>query len=390
MGFRPHSVRDRPHLDGEEVSIRFLSIAVSLLVSFVLAGEPVLPFRGNPALTGQFPSIPSPPYALRWTFRTNGMLKSSPVVASDRVIFGSRDGHIYAVDLATGKKLWSHKAGDEVDASPLVVGNSVFIGVADGTFLALRVLDGAVLWSYKTEDRILGAANRISLPDDKIGVLVGSYDMFLHCLDAETGAVVWKQETENFINGTPAVANGRIVFGGCDGMLRILETNGSEKLAVDAGSHIASSPAVMNNTAYVGQYAGAVLAINLETGKTLWNHGGAGQAEPFLAPPAVDKTRLFIGSRDKSMHCLDRATGTPIWTFRTRGQIEGGVAIGSGLALFGSADGRIYAIDASTGKRKGSFDIGAPISSSPTPIEDTILVSAEDGRLYALAPRDDN
>ena len=37
------------------------------------------------------------------------------------------------------------------------------------------------------------------------------------------GKSLWKIETENYVNGTPAIQNGKIVFGGCDGMIRVVD-----------------------------------------------------------------------------------------------------------------------------------------------------------------------
>ena len=50
---------------------------------------------------------------------------------------------------------------------------------------------------------------------EKVSVLVGSYDFKLHCIDAATGKTNWVYETGNYINGSPGVAKGKAVFGGC-------------------------------------------------------------------------------------------------------------------------------------------------------------------------------
>ncbi|MCK5805556.1 MAG: PQQ-like beta-propeller repeat protein, partial [Lentisphaeria bacterium] len=190
--------------------------------------------------------------------------------------------------------------------------------------------------------------------------------------------------TDNYVNGAPAVDQKRVVFGGCDGMLRVLSSMGKETLRVNVDSHIAASPAVSDGIAYLGQYQGVAMAVDLATGKILWKHGGGQESEPFLAPPALDDKRMYIGSRDKSMHCLDRKTGERIWTFRTRGQIEGAAVVGSGRLIFGSADGMLYVLDAKTGGKMFAFEIGAGISSSPAIANGCVLVTAEDGTLYAF------
>ena len=67
-------------------------------------------------------------------------------------------------------------------------------------------------------------------------MLVGSYDFKLHCVDAATGRSNWVYETGNYINGSPAVANGQAVFGGCDGLLHVISlADGKQVKEVEAG-----------------------------------------------------------------------------------------------------------------------------------------------------------
>ena len=51
---------------------------------------------------------------------TNGTVRSSPAVTRDRVYIGSSDGHLYALDRATGAVRWKYDAGGSVLSSPAV------------------------------------------------------------------------------------------------------------------------------------------------------------------------------------------------------------------------------------------------------------------------------
>ena len=44
-----------------------------------------------------------------WTFRTRGRVDSSPVLAGDRLVFGSEDGRLYVLDAGTGQETWSYE-----------------------------------------------------------------------------------------------------------------------------------------------------------------------------------------------------------------------------------------------------------------------------------------
>src|SRR5687768_17369769 len=63
-------------------------------------------FRGNPGLTGV--SDVTLPAKLKsgWTFKTGGPVKSSAAIADGKVFIGSNDGHLYALNLDSGQKIW--------------------------------------------------------------------------------------------------------------------------------------------------------------------------------------------------------------------------------------------------------------------------------------------
>ena len=81
---------------------------------------------------------------------------------------------------------------------------------------ALDLNSGKKHWEYDCDNQIIGSANWWKV-GDKTHIFVGSYDFYLHCVDAKNGEGLWKYETDNFINGAPACEDGMAMFGGCDG-----------------------------------------------------------------------------------------------------------------------------------------------------------------------------
>lgn len=69
-----------------------------------------------------------------WTFPTRGKIESSPVIVSGVAYFGAADGKVYGVDAKTGEKRWEYEAGGKFVASPAVASGKLVIGnQSDGT-----------------------------------------------------------------------------------------------------------------------------------------------------------------------------------------------------------------------------------------------------------------
>jgi len=66
------------------------------------------------------------------TLPTGARVESSPLVTGNRVFIGSNDGHLYELDLISGKKVWEFTSGAPFSASPSAVEGFLVIGDQDG------------------------------------------------------------------------------------------------------------------------------------------------------------------------------------------------------------------------------------------------------------------
>lgn len=104
---------------------------------------------------------------------------SSPAVASGLVVAGSRDRKIYALDAATGRKVWDFAADGQVDASPVIAGDKVYVGCLsrDGHFYVLDLKSGR-----KLQELLLDAPVGSSAALGPDCLLVGTDRGLLYCL----------------------------------------------------------------------------------------------------------------------------------------------------------------------------------------------------------------
>jgi len=81
-------------------------------------------FRGGQSLLGRASGALPDSLKVVWKFKTNGQVKSSPVIAGGRVFVGSSDKNIYALDIHDGRKVWSYEAADAVGKVGVLLGPS--------------------------------------------------------------------------------------------------------------------------------------------------------------------------------------------------------------------------------------------------------------------------
>jgi outer membrane protein assembly factor BamB len=323
---------------------------------------------------------------LKWEVRTAGIaISSSPAVGVDEIVYvGSWDKKVYAIDGASGEKLWAYSTGGSVFSTPAVASDgTVYVGSDDGYLYALNGRTGARKWSVYTGKDIMSSPT--IGPDGT--VYVGSDSWRLYALDGGTGAKKWAVDTDGCIQSCPALArDGTVYFGTSGGKLHAVEgATGKPKWEFTAGAEVRSSPALGGNgLVYVGSRDNKLYALDAATGAKRWEFdaGDEVQSSPAVA---ADGT-VYVASRDGKVCALDGETGTPEWQFAAGGKVFSSPAIGSdGTVYIGSSDSKLYALDGATGVKKWEFVTGGYVSSSPAiGLDGTIYFGSGDGKVYAL------
>ncbi len=163
------------------------------------------------------------------------------------------------------------------------------------------------------------------------------------------------------------------------------------------GAVAASSPACSDRRIYVsimergrGIKAGKVVAVDAETGRTLWTKLVRGRTE---SSPLLWRDRLYLGTEDGSVMALRTRDGAQRWRTPTEGAVKGAVAMTGGKLFVGDYSGRIYALRRTDGKirwvrrpvagglslRAGSF------YSSPAIAFGRLYIGSTDGSVYSLS-----
>jgi outer membrane protein assembly factor BamB len=166
--------------------------------------------------------------ALRWRFKTQDGITSSPVIDGDTLYFGSNDKKVYAITGLSGsapaapKVKWTFATGDQVNATPLLDGGVLYIGGTDKVFYALDAASGKKLWSATLEGRIYG---RAAVYKNLVFVGAGPGDGRLYAYDAKTGQPFWKYETNTKIQGDVVIEGDHLFVVSGDGQLLNFQIN---------------------------------------------------------------------------------------------------------------------------------------------------------------------
>jgi outer membrane protein assembly factor BamB len=196
---------------------------------------------------------------------------SSAAVANDKVYFAESD-QIYALNAATGAKLWNYSIGGDFWSTPAMANGIVYAGTGAyniGNVYALNATDGTKIWNYTTDASISSSplvANGI--------VYISAYVGTVYALNATSGIKLWNSTTSSSAgSGAPS-----------------------------------SSPIVVGNVVYIGSGNGNVYAFDATSGSKLWNFT---VGNTYLSSPAIDNGVLYIGSANGNVYSLRVSPPSP-------------------------------------------------------------------------------
>ena len=226
----------------------------------------------------------------------------------------------------------------------------MFVGDEDGTLHALDRESGALLWKVDTDGEIKGGATILpAIPATGVPrMMFGSHDGKLYCLNAATGEQLWAFDTLGPVNGSQAIGDQYTFVAGCDRpFLRVVNVNTGEQHAeipLD-DSLLIASPALVGSVLYFGTPDGEVVALDWQSASpplVLFRY----QAQQEIhSSPAVTDELVLIGSRDKRLHAINRLTGEKVWTSEVPSPVSSSPVVVGERIFFGSADRHVYGVN---------------------------------------------
>ena len=339
-------------------------------------------YRGNPQRTGvfDFPTIRKEP-SIQWQTKLSSTWLMPPIVADGILYTGSGNGTLYAVDVQTGKKIWSTDGFSQLENSGAVAGDTLVVGGYDARIRALDRHTGEVLWSFDTVYPVQASP---LIVDDRVYIAT---DHALYAFDLLTGKVQWQARTgtEGGYMGPPAYEDGIIYTTGGKFLLAIDSTSGKEIWRTEH-SDTFTAPAVANGLIYVGNFDGYFYAFDQKNGTEKWKVHSDGL---FWAGPAVEGNTVYAGN-DDIVYALNAQTGEQIWQFQMAGNSvsepmvsDEVVYVSDSSHEFPPGPRHLYALDAASGAELWMFETVATFLPAPALTEAMIYVTTT-GDVLAL------
>ena len=264
----------------------------------------------------------------------------SPAVAYGVVFIGegAKGGHdtgvmtggpVVGLDAKTGEVVWRGPSGPQGYAAICLDERALYAGTNGSNFGAVDLATGKSLWSHSG-----GHQNRQFMSFTRAGDLAyvpGSMTGTVMAWDPVRGRTKWHEpiwpEQRLPINngGTPgyevyadlAVAHGRVYAASNDGTLRTFDADtGKRGWMFETGSPIQSSPSVAGQTIYFGCWDGNVYAVDALTGELRWKHkpsellppdltvGGNGPSARIISAPWPGDNAVYVGCDDGCLYAL--------------------------------------------------------------------------------------
>lgn len=329
-------------------------------------------FRVSP-----LPKSDKPEFSVNWVKPTyddsftvhRKMNRMTPVVNESLVIQGNNLEDLVAYNRENGREVWRRQFKGGVEAGALQFKNRLYVTTNDGTVAALDIWTGRPIWSFPT------SSENISAPvmDTQTGLLYfQNAQNTVFCLDAESGKQVWiyskNDATLLTIRGasTPTLGQGQVYVGFSDGSFVALKASTGQEIWDQALNRnkkfrdIDAQAVVYKDLVLISGYDDKIYALDAVRGTVAWSY-------PVGSSVAVTVKGddLYAGSTTGSIVKLKADTGEVVWTYSQVKGVPTQVVVFEDQIVFGESQGRLKILKASDGQFLSSFEPGRGIFSKP-------------------------
>ncbi|MBB72677.1 MAG: outer membrane protein assembly factor BamB [Legionellales bacterium] len=287
-----------------------------------------------------------------WTTKVKDSITAGPGAGDGRVYITTGNAKAYAFDAKTGKQLWQAKISNQSLANPVYTNGLVIFKTIDADVIALNARTGKQVWHYEGDTpRLILRASSVPV-ETHGGVVVGFANGEVVVLTVQEGKLFWQKQ----------VADPQ----GFSDLSRMVD--------IDA------DPVPAGNTLFVATYQGNISALDLRTGKLIWQH----KLSSYTGM-AVSDDKVFVTDADGRIWAFNASTGQVAWRQNklARRQLTGPALLGHYLVV-ADRTGYEHWLDQADGDIKARQFLGkAGVITNPFTHGNRVYLQMEDGNLLA-------
>ena len=287
-----------------------------------------------------------------WEVDLDISLSGGVGVYNDVLLLGSSEGLVLKLDANTGEQLWTTMLTGEILSPPQANGKVVVAQTYNGKLQGLDFATGQLLWTYNSKVPVLTIRGTSVPIMENNRVYAGFANGRVLAFDAQTGSIVW--------DGRVAIPQGR------SEIERIVDVDGTMELA--------------GNELYAVSYQGSVVAIDIESGRKIWQ-----QKASSFSGVSLGFGNVYAADEDGTLNAFMRNGEGVRWSQGALGyrQLSRPTPVGSYVTV-GDFEGYLHVLSQVDGDFVGRVRVDSDGVRADMLSEDGILyVFANDGELVA-------
>ncbi|ERI54242.1 dehydrogenase [Pseudomonas sp. EGD-AK9] len=270
-----------------------------------------------------------------------------------QVLLGTLKGEVIALDASSGEEQWRSRVTSEVLAAPASNGDVVVVQTQDDRLIAFDADTGSQRWIFENTPAVLTLRGTGSPLVTNRLVVAGLSSGKVIAVDAQRGLPVWEQRV--------AIPQGR------SELERVVDIDGG---LLQSGG-----------TVYAVSYQGRVAALDLESGRILWQREASSSVNV-----AQGFGNVYVSLANGAVEGIDERSASALWSndALARRQLSAPEVFSSYVAV-GDLEGYLHLLSQVDGRFVGRERIdSAGLRARPLVVGDWLYAFGNGGKLVAL------
>ena len=227
--------------------------------------------------------------------------------------------------------------------------DAIYALTADHSLYSIDIDEGVVNWIFTIGERLTVPPVVYRYPRDPDDTLAKIDEIYLlsgdrlRVLDKDVGEVLWQIDLPFSASSAPAGTSGRVVIGSWDDRFYAIKKDPPRgRVWHWLTEDDVRAAGVGYEPIYIGvSLDGGIYAFNQQGGEFRWKIPTRG---PIVSTPVAHQGKLYVGSEDFALYCVDLTQADLEWRYETGGPItQSPVVIGDAVYVI-PEDRRLVAV----------------------------------------------